>query len=292
MIFYSPKRKGKEILLPPPEVKSEKDKAAMNALIEELLPLPCEEVQITAFDGTLLYGLYYHERDGAPLQILFHGYKGLPKRDLCGGSMLAREKDHNHLLVYHRAHGKSGGHTITFGVKERRDCLSWVDYAVKRFGEDVTIYLSGVSMGASTVLMAAELGLPKQVKAIVADSPFTTPDAIIKKVTESKKIPTWLAMPFIRLGAKLFGGFSTRGASAVEGVKKADVPVLLIHGEADAFVPFAMRKEIYDGREDTQVTLFSVKDADHAICFLVDAIGYLSAVTKFYNKLDIEKKAL
>ena len=68
-------------------------------------------------------------------------------------------------------------------------------------------------------------------------------------------------------------------------MKRTNIPVMLVHGDDDRLVPDEMSKEIYDGREDTQVTLFSVKDADHAVCFLVDAIGYLSAVTEFFNNL-------
>lgn len=257
----------------------------MFALIEELKPIPYETVYTTAFDGIRLCGLYYHVKDGAPLQIQFHGYMGLPLRDLCGGSKIAREAGHNTLLVYQRAHGKSGGKTITFGVNERKDCLSWIQYATERFGTDTPIYLVGVSLGASTVLMAAELGLPKNVKAIVADSPFTSPDAIISKVCKDLRVPRWLAMPLIRTGARVFGKFDTRGADCSVAISKAEVPTLILHGEADTFVPCAMSRQIHAARGNAQVTLVTFPSAAHALSYIVSPIAYTKAVNDFLSKL-------
>ena len=121
----------------------------------------CEEIQITSFDGCKLFGRYYHLRDGAPLEILFHGYRSCSFRDCSGGHLLSRKMGFNALVIDQRAHGKSSGNTITFGVKEHRDCKMWIDYAVRRFGTDCPIMLSGISMGAATVLMAAGLELPE-----------------------------------------------------------------------------------------------------------------------------------
>ena len=136
-------------------------------LMEQLKEITAEDVFINSFDGLKLHGRYYHVKDGAPLDIQFHGYNGNAMRDFCGGNKISRESGHNSLLIDQRAHGMSQGKTISFGINERKDCLSWVRYAVERFGEDTEIVLSGVSMGAATVLMASDLGLPKNVKAIV-----------------------------------------------------------------------------------------------------------------------------
>lgn len=144
--------------------------------------LTFESVFITSFDGVKLYARYYHVRDGAPLQIQFHGYRGSALLDFCGGNKLAREIGHNTLVVDQRAHGKSGGNTITFGINERYDCLSCINYAVERSGKETPIFLSGVSMDAATVLMASELNLPDNVIGIIADSPYSSPEEIIRKV--------------------------------------------------------------------------------------------------------------
>ena len=209
----------------------------MLSLICELDGIPFEPVTITAFDGVQLCGRYYHVRDGAPVQIELHGYRGNALRDFCGGNKLAREAGMNTLLVDERANGRSGGRTITFGVKERRDCLSWIECANSRFGP-VPIFLAGVSMGAATVLMAAGLPLPANVAGIIADCPYSSPEAIIRKVCrEDMHLPPALLMPFVRLAARLFGRFRLDGASAVEAARDTGIPILLLHGEDDRFVP-------------------------------------------------------
>ena len=72
-----------------------------------------EPVHITAQDGTPLAARYYHHADGAPLAIIFHGYRGYATRDGLGGYTLCTALGYNVLLPDQRAHGYSGGHTIT-----------------------------------------------------------------------------------------------------------------------------------------------------------------------------------
>lgn len=87
-------------------------------------------VHITAQDGTPLAARYYHHADGAPLAIIFHGYRGYAERDGLGGYTLCTALGYNVLLPDQRAHGYSGGHTITMGVKERYDARDWTVWAL------------------------------------------------------------------------------------------------------------------------------------------------------------------
>ena len=96
-----------------------------NKLISALIAEPCEEVEITASDGKRLAGRYYHRADGAPLDIMFHGYMSGALHDFPGGALEAMAAGHNVLLVDQRGHGKSHGKTVSFGIKERFDCLDW-----------------------------------------------------------------------------------------------------------------------------------------------------------------------
>lgn len=252
----------------------------MYALVREMLEIPYEQVYITSFDGTRLAGKYYHVSDGAPLQIQFHGYHGTGLRDFCGGNKIAREMGHNTLVIDQRAHGKSEGRTITFGVLERYDCLSWVNYANERFGKEQPIFLVGVSMGAATVLMASELDLPENVAGIIADCPYSSPVAIIRKVGKDMKLPTNLVYPFVWAGARLFGKFKVSKSSAVEAVKNTDIPILLIHGEDDRFVPCDMSREIYEACASEKM-LVTVPEAGHALSYILDEAKYRDAVQEF-----------
>ena len=157
--FYSPK-KGRDKISTFASHKYDPYRKEINRLFCQLSDRPYEEVSIVSFDGLSLFGRYYHVKDGAPLDIGFHGYRSSALTDFAGGSELSFSMGHNLLLVDERAHGRSEGRTITFGIQERWDADSWVRYAVERFGADTEIILYGISMGAATVLMASALGLP------------------------------------------------------------------------------------------------------------------------------------
>ena len=281
--FFSPIKNREAI----PETKGkqfEPYRDTMRRIFTQLAARDYEDVTITSHDGLELAGKYYHIKDGAPLAIAFHGYRSCGMTDFAGGSELCFDMEHNLLLVDQRSHGKSQGRAITFGILERLDCLRWIHFAVSRFGADVQILLYGISMGATTVLMASALDLPKNVKAIVADCPYSSPSAIIKAVARKMHYPTFLAYPFIVLGAKIFGGFDLNATTAAEAVKKAQVPILIIHGEADGFVPAAMSEEVMQASPE-MVKRVTFPGADHGISYLVDEIRYRKIVTEFISNV-------
>jgi pimeloyl-ACP methyl ester carboxylesterase len=262
----------------PSDMKSKRLK-----LLERMLKIPYEELSITSFDGTRLYAGYYHKGDGLPLAIQFHGYRSMRIRDFSGVAYEALELRQNVLLVDQRAHGKSEGGVISFGIKERFDCKAWIEYATERFGKDVKIILYGISMGAATVLMASELDLPENVVGIVADCPYSSPKAIIKKVCRDIGLSPLLTYPFIKIGALLFGGFNPDEASPVEAVKNTNIPILLIHGEGDRFVPTSMSDEIAGAGKC--VTYLKIAEATHALSMLYDRTTYISALKKFTENI-------
>ena len=246
-----------------------------------------EEVWITSFDGLKLYGKYYEYAAGAPLELMFHGYRGSGERDLCGGVQRCFDLGRNVLIVDQRASGRSGGNVITFGVNEHRDCLAWLDYAVTRFGPQQKIILTGISMGASTVLLCAHYELPDNVVCILGDCGFTSAKAIIKDVIRSMKLPADLAYPFVRLGARVFGRFDPDEVSALESVKNAKVPIIFIHGAADDFVPCSMSREMFEVCP-TEKHLVEVEGAGHGAAFLLGREQYFRELHAFSKRIGLE----
>ncbi len=252
----------------------------MKLIFNQLIQRPYEDVTIQSHDGLTLSGKYYHVKDGAPVCIGFHGYRSSPMTDFSGGSNLCFGMEHNLLLVDQRAHGKSRGRTIAFGILECQDCLNWAKYVVERFGPETQILLYGISMGASTVLMASGLDLPKNVRGIVADCPYASAGEIIRKVSDEMRIPSRLAYPFILLGARLYGGFDLNQTDALRAVKEAKVPILIIHGEADTFVPCQMSEPICRANPQL-VKRYTFPGAEHGISYLVDTVRYEGLVKDF-----------
>ena len=251
--------------------------------------IPYEAVRIRSSEGLELYGRYYETAPGAPVQILFHGYRGSPLRDFCVGLPLALEYGCNALLIDERAHGKSEGKCLTFGVKERLDCLDWIRYVRERFGEDTPVVLSGVSMGAAIVMMAAGLELPANVRGIIADCGYNSPKDILIQVMTDVGYPKWPTYPLIRLGGRLFGGFDVEAAGAEAAMAKCTVPVLFIHGDDDRFVPCWMSKKDFDACAAPK-TMVIVPGAPHAISFVVAPDTYRAAVRKFLEDIGVMEK--
>lgn len=279
-IIYSPTLTKGDITLKAfdtPQFRNRREQ--IHRLVAAMKATPYEPVSIIARDGTRLVGRYYHHADGAPLDIGFHGYRGSPTRDFCGGAPLSFQLGHNLLLVEERSQCGSEGRCITFGILERWDCLDWLTYANERFGSPpITLY--GVSMGATTVLMASALGLPDNVRGIIADCPFSAPLDIICEVGKSIHLPPALTRIIAIASARLYGGFDLQAASAAEAVSHATVPILIIHGEDDHFVPCSMSAEIAKNCA-SPCRYETFPHADHSLSLLTDPPRYEAVVRDF-----------
>ncbi len=282
--FYSRKKGQDDVYAIPQSDQYDPHKDEMLALIDKIVAKEYEDVYVTSFDGLRLYGRYYHVKDGAPLDIGFHGYRATALRDFCVGGNASFERGHNLLLIDERGQGKSQGKTITMGVKERIDVKTWVDFAVRRFGDDIKIVLYGISMGAASVVMATSLDLQKNVKGVIADCPYSSPvDIILYVAKNSMKVPKAVALPLAYIAARVFGGFNLLEITCKDAVKKSQVPVLLIHGEDDRYVPCYMSEEIKEANSE-KVSRHTFKNAGHGISYFADKRRYCELTEEFFTK--------
>lgn len=282
-VFYSPHKGADEIETPVNNgTKVYHDEVRRQA--KALQRMPCQRVITRSFDGLRLCGRYYYRGDNVPLCICFHGYRGSPLRDFSVMGQFLQNEGYNVLLVEQRAHFRSGGHTISYGVRERRDVLSWVEYANRRFGGDTPIYLFGISMGAATVLMSSDLDLPDNVRAICADCPFSSPRDIIRYVAEKTHLNPKLAWPMIWLSGLIYGLLNLDDkVTAAKAVAKTAKPILLIHGEADTFVPAYMSEEIQKANPNL-VERHTFPGAGHGVSYFSDPERYIAIVRDFLKR--------
>ena len=169
----------------------------MVAWMKECRAMRREDVSIQSFDGLTLRGYFYEYAPGAPIELMMHGYRGDAERDLCGGVQRCFSMKRSVLLVDQRACGRSDGHVITFGIHEHRDCLAWARYLQERFGKDVPVILTGISMGAATVMIAAGQNVPENVVGVIADCGYTSAKEIIQKVIQDMHLPPAAAYPCV-----------------------------------------------------------------------------------------------
>lgn len=282
MAFYSPKRKE----CSPEEYKFQLEelyepyRQDMIKWMKDARALNPENLKIKSHDGLTLVGKYYEYKKGAPIEILFHGYKGNGERDLSGGIERCFAIERNAIIVDQRGAGESDGHTITFGIKEHLDCIKWAEYVSERFGSDTKIILTGVSMGAATVLMASGKELPKNVVCILADCGYSTPREIIMKTIKEMKLPPKIMYPFVKLGAKIFGHFNLDEYSPIEAVKNSKTPTIFIHGTNDDFVPYSMSEKMYE-ECTAKKSLVPIEGAGHGLAYPVNKEKYLQALQDF-----------
>ena len=291
IVFYVPRNKkmsSDSVPLPEGDIY-EPYHPLMKKWILEARNYPHEDYYIRSHDGLTLHAKYYEYAPDAVTEIMFHGYRGSAERDLSGGIQRCFALGRNVLLVDQRTSCGSEGNVISFGINEHRDCLAWVDFAVDHFGSDVKLVLTGISMGASTVLMAAGKPLPKNVVGVLADCGFSSPKGIIRKCAKDLHYPVALIYPFIKLSARIYGHFDLEEYSPMEAMKTCKIPVIFFHGEDDDYVPCYMSCELYDCCASPK-KLVTIPGAGHGLVYLVDNQKYFQSVVEFFSENGIDTR--
>lgn len=288
MVFYTPDRKerAEDDYDLPPGKEYEPFYPQMIEWTKRCRATPHKNVEIKSFDGLTLRGRFYEFSPDAPIEIMMHGYHGNLERDLSGGIFRALNIGHSVLVFDHRGSGKSDGNMLTFGINESRDCRRWIDYVIKNINPDAKIILSGVSMGGATAMITSGYeDLPENVVGIIADCGYTSAKEIISKVVRDMKLPPKLVYPFIKLGARLYGGFDIDEFSPIEQVKKSKIPTIFVHGDSDGFVPLEMSIANYEACSASKKKLYIVEGADHGLAYVVAGDGYLDELHAFFDPI-------
>ncbi|MBR5459554.1 MAG: alpha/beta hydrolase [Clostridia bacterium] len=280
MAFYSPGNK-RNPTIPNGEIY-EKWKDVLLSYRREADSLPFRDVKVISHDGLTLRGKYYEYSPDAPIELMLHGYRGCAESDLSGGVLRSRRLGHSALIVNNRGSGTSDGRVITFGIKECLDVPIWVKYITDNINPNARIILTGISMGASTVMLASAMPLPKNVIGVLADCGYSSAEKIIKKVIADMKLPVAITYPLVRLSGRLFGGFDLKSADCVAALKKASVPVIFLHGDSDDFVPCDMSRECFEAC-DSRKKLVIIDGAGHGLAYPVAPEKYIEELKNFFK---------
>lgn len=242
-----------------------------------------QDVYIKSKDGLKLHGFWVPAENPRGTILLAHGYRSTILVDFGLAYAFYHALGMNILVPHQRAHGESEGRYITFGVKESEDMRCWIAYHNRTHG-NLQMILSGLSMGASTMLYLADQDLPDNVKCIIADCGFTSPKAILDVVYRSVvHFPSGPSLWAADLFARIFAGFGLNEKDTRVVLKNAKLPVLMIHGLDDDFVPCYMTQEGYDVCTGDK-ELLMVENAGHGTSFLVDKEAYTMQVISFLEK--------
>lgn len=248
--------------------------------------LPHKVITIQSYDGQKLVGHWFRQENARRVIVAMHGWRSSWCSDFGMISQFWHKENCSVLYAEQRGQGSSGGDHMGFGLMERYDCLEWIKWVNQQYPEDMPVYLAGVSMGAATVLMTADLKLPANVRGIMADCAFTSPYEIWKHVAQRN-----LHLPYSIHGGvaeKLCRGKINMGpkdCSTLHSLKNSKVPIWLAHGSDDHFVPVEMTYQNYQACTAPKQLLI-VPGADHGMSYYLEKSRYEQEMLKFWNRYD------
>ncbi len=244
---------------------------------------PKRELHITSRDGLPLTAELIEAENPVGLVVAVHGFRSWPSREYALIAKHLYDEGYTVLYPYMRAHRKSGGKYITFGVKERYDIAAWAKLLSDQ-RPDLPLFLYGQSMGGATVIMASGLDLPANTRGIIVDSAYYSPkDVIGTALVQSYKVPVFPMLPAMDLWARIIAGYSVTATTCQEALDKTKLPFLFIHGTEDELVPYAMGLQNYEHCH-TEKQMLTVKGAAHCASYYVDPVQYISYLDGFLKK--------
>lgn len=259
---------------------------AVNPRVEWFNKQRYDVFEIESVRGYRLKGYFFEAEEKSDVYVFMsHGYRSCGLNEFNRMAEFYHDLGCNLLIVDHQAHGDSEGKYIGFGYYEYQDGLRWLDFLNEKFGNDIQIILTGVSMGSATVMMmSGSPCLPDNVKFTVADCGYTTAYDEFVHDLGMAKIPPRPILDGADFFNKLIGGYHFKDADALSAVKRAKIPMLFIHGSADWFVPTRMGKELYLASSAPDKELVIIEGAEHAESYDVDPENYEAAVKRFADK--------
>ncbi|MFC7785061.1 alpha/beta hydrolase [Rossellomorea sp. GCM10028870] len=243
-----------------------------------------ETVEVETEDGLTLRAQYLeNESPNGKSIILAHGYKGNSEQ-MPEVTRFYYEEGYNILKPDARGHGKSEGDYIGYGWDDRLDYKEWINLLINEKGEE-SIFLHGFSMGAATVLMTSGEDLPEEVKGIIADSGYTSlKEELTHQLRYLYRLPPFPIMEVTSVVTKVRAGYTFSEASALEQVKKNQLPLFIIHGDQDELVPTEMANRLYEATNGMK-ELWIVPGAGHTEGFTVEEEEYKKRVKGFIEKV-------
>lgn len=238
---------------------------------------------IKSFDNLKLHAyMIKQKKKTSKWVIITHGY-GAEGKLMSPNAYNFYSLGYNVLIPDLRGSGKSEGDYIGMGWYDRLDICEWIDSIVDD-DPNSEIALFGVSMGASTILMASGEDLPSNVKGIISDCAYTSAyDVLNYELDTYLNTPSFPIVNFTNLITILRAGYSLKDASAINQVTKSKTPILFIHGDSDEIVPCSMMDELYDAATCDKEKLL-VKDGEHAGSDLADFNAYWDNIKNFLHE--------
>lgn len=243
---------------------------------DRLREMPQQRLYIFSRRGCRLSGQYIPcGGQGKRIAFIVHGYRS--EHAETAGMFLDyyRSRGIDVFAPDNTASGESEGQLIGFDVYETQDCLDWIAFLRKRFGDDVQIILHGFSMGGATVLKMSG-DCPDNVKFIVSDSGYIDADCIFKARLGVLRAP----VDYLN---RLIAGYSMADTSVLPSLQRSRLPILFVHGQEDRTVEFSQGETLYGLYRGEKDCLFP-ENTRHIESMYTSGEEYAKKLDKFIDK--------
>jgi pimeloyl-ACP methyl ester carboxylesterase len=258
-----------------------------NFSMEELSAYQLTPFTVESDYGYMLTGVYREGEDPRKAMIFVHGHTwswhGQVKY-----FRLYSERGYTIIAYNHRGHGDSDGENCSAGYFEKYDLDRIVRWTRARFPRIETLGLMGESMGAATALQY--IPIAEHISFIHADCPYSSMRKLYDHKLRQRHIPGFLRLRIIAKSRKYIersAGFDSFEVEPEQAIMKQPIPLLLIHGGDDTYVPTWMSQQMYEKRKDYAPTYLSIiEHAVHAQSFMTDPKQYESVVDEFLSRYE------
>lgn len=267
-------------------VKNPTYKTYCNEAYQEFDSISKEDVYIESFDHLKLHGYFIKNKKENKVVISFHGYNTEARKEYPLHYSYYQD-GYTVLIVDQRGVGHAEGKFITMGLLERYDCLKWIDYVAERYNGNVDILLDGLSMGATTIMMAAQDIHYTQVKGMILNSGYDScKEQLVYVLNHYMKLPEFPFLRTIMFYAKIFAKYDMNAITSHESLQKCEIPLLMIHGTKDTFVPYKNLNTIFPHSISANKKMVSIENASHGIARFVNEELFNREIQSFLKNVN------
>jgi hypothetical protein len=245
-------------------------------------PFVYETVQFKTAEGIPIDAWYSKTDSSSTCVLLIHGYS-TNKSFLKTEAAMFRRWGYSVLLLDLRGHGKSGGNSTSFGVKETDELQKAYDFAKQKGHSKIILY--GVSLGAGVCIKAASENKIHPI-AIIADVPF---ENLHRHFQARARILGFPSEPFATLTTFWVGvekGYNGFQHNVSTYAKRVSCPVLVEWGEKDEFVMRSEAENVFNNLASKNKKLVVYPDAGHGAFFQTDPLTWENEVQTFLKTVE------
>lgn len=214
--------------------------------------------------------------------ICLHGYRG-DRRAEAPFAKYYYEKGYNIAMPCMTGHEDDKNKYCTMGCFDKDVLTGWINNIVRE-DPNSKIILHGVSMGASTVMLATGENLPDNVKFAVCDCGFDSSwDLIYTMLKENYNLPAKFILNAVNGASIRRSGADLRKSRPIDALRRSKTPTLFVHGAKDNLVPLKVFYRVYEACGAYKDMLIS-ENAVHAVSVAFSYGEYIKKLESFENK--------